>query len=98
MVTVSQTETFAAWLSGFRDRDAGSRIVARLARLEMGHVGDGKPVGEGVSELRLHHGPGYRVNFVQRGRERIILLCGGGKSTQDADIDKAKRLAKEQAP
>jgi len=73
-----------------------ARIAARLARLEMGNSGDVGPVGEGVSELRLHFGPGYRIYFVQRGREFIILLCGGDKSTQPADIAEAKRLAKEQ--
>ena len=80
---------------GLRDRRAKARIQARIDRLELGHFGDVTPVGEGVSELRIFYGPGYRVYFVQRGPVVVILLSGGDKSTQDSDIVKAKELAKK---
>ena len=73
---------------------ARARIEARLIRLADGNIGDAAPVGEGVSELRIHHGPGYRVYFVQRGRVLIVLLCGGDKSDQARDIATAKRMAR----
>jgi putative addiction module killer protein len=69
--------------------------LPRLARLAFGHAGDAKPVGHGISELRIDHGPGYRVYFQRRGNTIVILLCGGDKSTQDKDIKTARRLAKE---
>lgn len=90
-----QAERFAAWLEGLRDRRARLRITARLLRLEAGLFGDVKPVGEGVSELRIDYGPGYRVYFVQRGQTLLIILCGGGKGSQDRDVAAAKLLAKE---
>jgi putative addiction module killer protein len=95
MVEVRQTAVFTAWLGELRDIAARARIVARIRRLEAGNPGDVKAVGEGVSEMRITYGPGYRVYFVSQGREIIILLSGGDKSTQSADIAKAKTLAKE---
>ena len=95
MITLRQTETFKDWLNGLRDRKAQSRIAQRLVRVQAGLFGDVKPVGEGVSELRVDHGPGYRVYFVQRGSDLIVVLCGGDKSTQERDIARAKTLAKE---
>ena len=78
---------------GLRDDRAGGKIVARIDRLALGNPGDVAPVGEGVSELRIHYGPGYRVYFAQRARLLIVLLCGGDKSTQERDIQTARRLA-----
>ena len=86
---------FDRWLLGLRDQRAAARIATRLERLSQGHWGDVKPVGEGVSELRITYGPGYRVYFVQRGAVLVILLCGGDKGSQDRDIRNAKSLAKE---
>jgi putative addiction module killer protein len=82
-------------LDGLRDLRARARIQARIERLISGNPGDVEPVGEGVSELRIDYGPGYRVYFKQRGRELIILLAGGSKATQSADIKTALRLARE---
>lgn len=96
MIEVRQTKTFADWLGGLRDTNAQLRIATRIARLEDGNPGDVKPVGEGISEMRINYGPGYRVYFVQHGRLVVILLCGGDKGSQSADIAKAKQLAKEQ--
>jgi putative addiction module killer protein len=93
MGTVRQTETFSAWLRNLRDIRARAKIVARIQRLEDGNPGDVAPVGEGVSELRIHHGPGYRVYYVNRGGELVILLCGGDKASQTRDIEEAKRLS-----
>ena len=95
MFEVRQTTRFAAWLLGLRDERAMARILKRLDRAREGNLGDVAPVGEGVSEMRIFYGPGYRVYFVQRGSELIVLLCGGDKSSQRADIDEAKALAKE---
>lgn len=91
---VRQTETFRSWLRHLRDDRAKARIVARIRRLEQGNPGDVAPVGAGVSEMRIHYGPGYRVYFVQRGAEIVVLLCGGDKKTQPADIEAAKEMAK----
>lgn len=95
MIEVRQTERFRKWLTGLRDERARGRILKRLDRVRAGNLGDVAPVGEGVSEMRIFYGPGYRVYFVMRGSELIVLLCGGDKSTQDADIREAKVLAKE---
>lgn len=95
MIEVRQTTLFSDWLGELRDRNARLRIVARIRRLELGNPGDVKPVGEGVSELRIDYGPGYRLYLVQAGSAVVILLCGGDKRTQDQDIAKAKRMAKE---
>lgn len=94
MVEIRKTDLFARWLDGLRDLQARARIQARIERLAMGNPGDAKPVGEGVSELRIDHGPGYRVYYKQRGREIIILLAGGDKRTQARDINIALRLAR----
>ena len=93
MIEIRQTEVFANWFRGLRDRQARARIQVRIDRLQLGLPGDIKPVGDGVSELRVDYGPGYRVYFVRRGRELIILLAGGDKRTQDRDIKKAIQLA-----
>ena len=95
MIQIQQTETYAKWFAGLRDIVARARIDIRIRRLSLGNAGDTKPVGEGVSELRVDHGPGYRVYFIQRGEVVIVLLAGGNKSTQDRDIRNAKALAKD---
>ncbi len=95
MIQIQQTETYARWFSGLRDRVARARIDIRIRRLSLGHAGDVKPVGEGVSELRIDHGPGCRVYFIQRGEVMIVLLAGGDKSTQAQDIRSAKAMAKD---
>lgn len=95
MFHLKQTETFRRWERRLKDQTARALIAARLLRLASGLAGDVAPVGEGVSELRIRHGPGYRVYFKRRGAEIIILLCGGDKSTQDRDIRRAKQLAAE---
>lgn len=94
MIEIRKTELFAQWLDGLRDLQARARVQARIERLAAGNRGDVAPVGEGVSELRIHHGPGYRVYFKQRGRELMILLAGGDKRTQARDIKTALRLAR----
>ena len=94
MIEVRQTAEYAAWFASLRDRLAKTRIDIRIRRLSLGNAGDAKPVGEGVSELRIDHGPGYRVYFVQRGSVLIVMLAGGDKSTQAQDIKKAKALAR----
>ena len=95
MTELKQTETFRIWESKLRDRRARTIIAARLMRLAEGLAGDVAPVGEGVSELRIHHGPGYRVYFQRRGNTLIVLLCGGDKASQTRDIATAKKLARE---
>jgi len=92
---LQQTETFAKWLARLRDRTAKARILSRLESARLGNLGDCKAVGSGIRELRIHAGPGYRVYFVQRQEIVILLLCGGSKSSQSRDIDRAKRLVKE---
>lgn len=95
MIEVSETAAFTRWMERLRDLRARARILARIDRLAFGHLGDVKSVGGGVSELRIDHGPGYRVYFTWRGRALILLLCGGDKSSQARDIDLARDLAKE---
>ena len=95
MVGVRQTADFTEWLAGLRDGRARARVAERLRRLALGNPGDVRPVGDGVSELRIDYGPGYRVYIVRRGPEIVILLCGGDKSSQARDIARAKALAKE---
>jgi putative addiction module killer protein len=95
VIEVRKTEVFAHWLDGLADTRARARIQARIERLAGGNPGDVKPVGEAVSEMRIDYGPGYRVYFTKVGREIVILLAGGDKKTQDADIRLAIRLARE---
>ena len=95
MIEVRKTATFTKWFKSLKDRRAKARIQVRIDRLEMGHFGDVEPVGEGVSELRIFYGPGYRVYFVQKGAVVVILLSGGEKSSQQADIAKAKEIARQ---
>lgn len=99
MMEVIQSETFARWLGRLKDRVAVMRINARIRRLtETGSFGDAKPVGEGISEIRIDHGPGYRLYFIRSGPVIVVLLAGGDKSTQDADIKRAIEIAKEWKP
>jgi putative addiction module killer protein len=95
VIRVSQTATFARWFRDLRDPAVRARIMVRIDRLALGNPGDVEAVGDGVSELRIHHGPGYRVYFMRRGDEIVILLCGGDKSTQARDIRRARELALE---
>lgn len=95
MIEIRKTGVFAEWLDGLRDIQARARVQARIERLAAENAGDVEPVGEGVSELRINYGPGYRVYFKQRRRELIILLAGGDKSTQAKDIKTALRLARD---
>jgi putative addiction module killer protein len=94
LVEIRQTEGFAAWFEALRDRQVRARIQVRIDRLSLGNPGDVRPVGGGVSELRIDYGPGYRVYFAQRGQTLIILLAGGDKQSQTADIAEAQSLAR----
>ncbi|MDR3158599.1 MAG: type II toxin-antitoxin system RelE/ParE family toxin [Zoogloeaceae bacterium] len=94
MNTIETTETFDAWLEALDQRAVG-QVNARIRRAELGNFGDAKPVGEGVSEMRIHYGPGYRVYFKQTGRTIYLLLAGGNKSTQSADIKAALDMARQ---
>jgi putative addiction module killer protein len=93
MMEVRQTGTFSNWMEALRNHRARAKIAARIDRLALGNPGDVQPLGEGVSELRIHYGPGYRVYFVKRAKTLVVLLCGGDKSTQTKDIKAAKMLA-----
>jgi putative addiction module killer protein len=95
MNEVRQTQTFKGWFAGLRDMRAKVQILRRIERAEQGNLGDVAPIGEGVSEMRIHYGPGYRLYFVQRGAAIVILLCGGDKGSQARDIRTAKQMAKE---
>ena len=94
MIEMKKTDVYARWLDDLRDIRARARVQARVERLAAGNPGDVKPVGDGVSEMRIDYGPGYRVYFTRRGNEVVILLAGGDKSTQDADIKTAQGLAR----
>jgi putative addiction module killer protein len=94
-VEIRQTDVYADWFAELRDREARARITARIRRLSLGNPGDVKPVGSGVSEMRIDYGPGYRVYFLRRGNAVVILLCGGDKRTQRRDIARALELARE---
>ena len=91
---IRKTDVYVKWLDGLRDIRARARVLARIERLAAGNPGDAEPVGEGVSELRINYGPGYRVYYKQQGRELVILLAGGDKSSQSRDIKTALRLAR----
>lgn len=93
MFEIEKTDEFDRWLSHMKDRRAVARIASRIERLGLGNHGDVKPVGEGVSEMRLAHGPGYRIYYKQTGKKIIVILCGGDKSSQDSDIRRAKEIA-----
>lgn len=95
MIEVRQSEVFASWLGDLADEHARAKIAVRIRRLSLGNFGDVKPVGEGVSELRIDYGPGYRLYFVRRGLAVIVLLCGGDKRTQANDIKAAKAMAQQ---
>jgi putative addiction module killer protein len=95
VIQVRQTETFQRWKEQLPRGEARARINARLRRLSLGNPGDVRPVGEGVSEMRIDFGPGYRIYFIHRGRSVVVLLAGGDKRTQDRDIATARMLARE---
>lgn len=95
MVEVRTTEVFARWLKRLRDPQGKAAVLRRIARMEKGNAGDTKPVGNGVREMRIPAGPGYRVYYVQRGETAVVLLCAGDKSSQARDIDRAQALASE---
>lgn len=94
MIEIRQTNRFETWLRRLRDREARQRINARIRRFSLGNPGDVRPVGEGVSELRIHYGPGYRVYFLQRGAQMVILLAGGDKDSHGRDINAAIETAR----
>jgi putative addiction module killer protein len=98
MFIVRQTDEFMKWLDELKDQRAQLRIVVRLRQAEAGNLGDWKAVGDGVAEMRVDVGPGYRLYFTRRGRELVVLLCGGDKSSQQADIRRAKALAERLGP
>jgi putative addiction module killer protein len=95
VLELRKTDRFDAWLQGLKDLRARARVQARLDRLALGNPGDVRSVGEGVSELRVDHGPGYRVYYVRHGEAVVLLLCGGDKRTQVQDIKTAKRMVRE---
>jgi putative addiction module killer protein len=95
MKEIRRSETFIKWLQKLKDRTGKFLITSRIIRLREGNPGDSRPIGDGLSEMRIHYGPGYRVYYKDTGTKIIILLCGGDKSTQQGDIEKAKRLANE---
>ncbi len=94
MIEIRETLVFSAWLASLRDAQARARVQGRILRLRQGNPGDVKPIGEGVSELRIDYGPGYRVYYVKRGALLVILLAGGAKPTQDKGIKTALKLAR----
>lgn len=98
MIVIEQTEAFRRWLARLKDKRGKASILIRIQRLAGGHAGDVAPVGDGISEMRIHVGPGYRVYFLQRGRHVVVLLAGGDKGTQRRDIEAAKRAAMDLDP
>ena len=92
---IIESGTFKRWIDGLRDRRAVARIDARLRRVSMGYIGDAQSVGEGVLEMRIHYGPGYRLYFTRKGKQIVILLCGGDKDSQERDIRQAKEPARD---
>jgi len=95
MIEIRETDEYASWFGGLRDAVAKARVLMRIRRIALGNFGDVKPVGDGISELRIDHGPGYRVYIIQQGETVVILLAGGDKSSQRRDIERAKRLARD---
>ncbi|MCA9448287.1 MAG: type II toxin-antitoxin system RelE/ParE family toxin [Candidatus Omnitrophica bacterium] len=95
MFEILQTDEYSRWFDTLKDRQARSRILTRIRRLSLGNPGDVRPVGRGVSELRINYGPGYRVYYIQTGEEVLLLLAGGDKRTQNRDIEKALQLAEQ---
>jgi putative addiction module killer protein len=95
MPTIKRTDEFSGWLRNLRDIRARAKVISRIERLNGGNPGDVAPVGDGISEMRIHYGPGYRVYYIQRGEEIVVLLCGGDKRSQDSDISAARKLASE---
>ncbi len=95
MIEIRQTEEFGRWFAKLRDVQAKAHILRRIERMEAGNVGDVSVIGDGVVEARIHHGPGYRLYFMQHGGQWIVLLCGGDKGSQQRDIDKALKLVKD---
>jgi putative addiction module killer protein len=93
--TLNRTEFFDEWLNGLNDLNAKAKVLVRIRRAELGNFGDCEPVGGGISEMRIHYGPGYRIYLAQEGRIVYLLLCGGDKSTQKTDIKLAKAIWKE---
>ena len=93
MFEIVQSTTFRQWIRRLRDREAVERINARLRRVVLGNLGEVAPVGNGISEMRIHYGPGYRIYYILDGMTVVVLLCGGDKDTQSRDIERAKRLA-----
>lgn len=94
MKVIIRSETFSDWLLSLKDSRAKARVLARIDRMKMGNFGDSEPIGDGLSEARIHYGPGYRVYFMQQGNVVVVLLCGGDKNSQSKDIKKAKQIAK----
>lgn len=95
MFTLVRSSVFSEWLSGLADRTGKARILARLTSAQHGNFGDCEPVGEGVSEMRIHYGPGYRIYFVRNGATVYVLLNGGDKGSQKRDIERARKMARE---
>ena len=95
MFEVRQTKVFISWVTGLKDQRAVARVDVRLRRLALGNMGDVKSLGDGVSEIRIDYGPGYRLYFAKQGDRIVVLLCGGDKKRQSADIERAKKMAKE---
>lgn len=93
MKEIIRSETFSGWLTALKDARARARILMRIDRMKEGNFGDSEPIGDGLSEARIHYGPGYRVYFMQQGDQIVVLLCGGDKATQPKDIKQAKRIA-----
>ncbi len=95
MVEIVESDTFKRWVRSLRDHSAVTRINARLRNVSIGNFGDTRPIGDGISEMRIHYGPGYRLYFIREGSTVIVLLCGGDKDSQQRDIERAKRLAQD---
>ena len=95
MIEILESATFARWIQGMRDTRARARILARIDRMADGNLGDAQPIGGGLSEARIHYGPGYRIYFMRRGDTLVVLLCGGEKGTQQKDIQMAQQIARD---